>query len=81
MAYKDKEKQKREWVRQKRAKVKGSTELNPLGLADSEMQHVAQGSHTINTGEYKPVNELAVGEFNRVSLPGDADYAGQLTSK
>lgn len=32
--------------------------------------------HTINTGKPKSFAELDTGEHNRVSLPGDGDYAG-----
>ena len=28
----------------------------------------------INHGDYKPANELAANEVNRVSMPGDSDY-------
>jgi len=56
----------------------GMTDLNPMGLPPDQMRHVAGAAkgHTINTGHYKTANELGPGEFNKVSLPGDADYDG-----
>ena len=38
--------------------------------------HTNKSSNTINTGQYKPANELAQHEVNRVPVPGDADYNG-----
>ena len=35
-----------------------------------------RGVNHVNTGPYKPTNELGQREVNRVSLPGDADYNG-----
>lgn len=32
--------------------------------------------HTINTGPWRPADQLAKREHNRVSLPGDSDYDG-----
>ena len=53
-------------------------DLNPMGLKPEQMRHVvgARPGHTINTGHYKRADQLALGELNRVSLPGDADYEG-----
>ena len=41
-----------------------------------ELNCTARGVNTCNTGPYKTAAELAHGEVNRVSLPGDADYTG-----
>ena len=35
----------------------------------------ARGVHVVNHG-YKQAHQLAMNETNRVSLPGDVDYAG-----
>ena len=60
-------------------KVVGCTIQDQHGVSHI-MQHVAncntRGVNTCNTGPYKPAAELARGEVNRVSLPGDADYTG-----
>lgn len=54
------------------------------GTPDCACQHCRQvagsGSHhTLNHGPYKTATQLAPGELNRVALPGDVDYDGQLT--
>ena len=36
----------------------------------------ARGKTTVNHGAWKPLAALGPNEVNRVSLPGDADYAG-----
>jgi len=37
----------------------------------------AAGGHwRLNHGAYKPADQLATNELNRVALPGDADYVG-----
>lgn len=36
--------------------------------------------HTINTGPLKSFDKLDKGEHNRVSLPGDEDYAGAVVA-
>lgn len=51
------------------------------GQPNCECQHCinnrANGSkHTLNHGAWKTAADLGDQELNRVSLPGDADYAG-----
>ena len=52
------------------------------GLEDCACLHCKQdkGRHTLNHGAYKKEHEMADGEMNRVCLPGDVDYAGQVTT-
>jgi hypothetical protein len=50
------------------------------GLADCQCRHCcnnrrAGSKHIINHAAYKPAAELLPNELNRVSLPGDVDYA------
>ena len=51
-----------------------------LDLADCTCLHCqgsrARGKTTVNHGAWKSASELEPNEVNRVSLPGDADYAG-----
>ena len=49
------------------------------GLEGCACRHCAQdkGRHTLNHGAYKTAQELADGEMNRVSLPGDVDCKGK----
>ncbi len=63
------------------AKIRGTGEGVPnFGQPDCECRHCQnhranKGSQlTLNHGPYKPADELAEHEVNRVSLPGDADY-------
>lgn len=56
-----------------------------FGQTDCQCKHcravkVNGSKHTLNHGAYKTVSQLADNELNRVSLPGDIDYAG-LCSK
>jgi len=51
------------------------------GQPDCECRHCgnvrrSKSGHTLNHGPYKTAGQLGKGEFNRVSLPGDVDYAG-----
>ena len=41
-----------------------------------EVNHRTGDKLTINHGDYVPIHLLADNERNRVSLPGDVDYAG-----
>ena len=66
---------------QKEAKLKGVTKPENYGLDNCTCQHCLSNNanghkHEINHGDYKPVNELARNELNRVCLPGDVDYNG-----
>ena len=52
-----------------------------FGQPDCQCMHCLQNRNsklglTINHGAYKPADQLAKNEVNRVSLPGDVDYAG-----
>lgn len=58
------------------------------GQPNCECRHCAQtktqrerGQIVLNHGAYKPEHELADNEVNRVSLPGDVDYAGVCLGK
>lgn len=50
-----------------------------FGQPDCECKHCKQARMNksklvINHGQYKPRDQLAANEVNRVSLPGDVDY-------
>lgn len=47
----------------------------PLTLHELNAQASGKGS-VINTGAFKPAHLLGKREYNRVTLPGDSDYAG-----
>ncbi len=52
-----------------------------FGQLDCQCQHCKTNringtKHVINHGIWKPVNQLAKDELNRVALPGDIDYTG-----
>lgn len=54
------------------------------GLSDCTCKHCQQNrvmsnKFTINHGAYKPAEQLATNEVNRVSMPGDIDYDGICT--
>jgi len=61
--------------------VKRMTKPDNYGEPDCKCQHCKSvrlngNKHTINHGPWKHANQLATGEYNRVSLPGDIDYKG-----
>ena len=53
---------------------------HPDAIARGTCQHVKQANASgkgsvINLGHWKPAHALVKGQYNRVSLPGDADYS------
>ena len=61
-----------------------NTMLVNYGQPDCECKHCQQSrtnksKNIINHGTYKTASQLARNEVNRISLPGDVDYAGVCT--